>query len=90
MMPPKRHTYTGIIKDAKDGITLDCDGGYSLVINMNGFNPAADRAQLLPLVGKRVEIEGLVPPASDNLIVGSIADIKVVAAPKRKLGGPKL
>ena len=89
MMPPKRHTYTGVIKDEGDGVVLDCDGGYSLVINMNGFNPQADRAALLPYVGKRVEIEGLVPPRSDNLIVGSVADIKLLAAPKRKLGGPK-
>ncbi|MEZ0260916.1 MAG: hypothetical protein ACAH80_07890 [Alphaproteobacteria bacterium] len=89
MMPPKRHTYTGVIKDEGAAIILKDDGGFSLVINMNGFNPHADRAALLPFVGKRVSIEGMVPPRSDELIVGSIADIKPLAAPKRKLGGPK-
>lgn len=89
MMPPKRHTYTGVIKDEGDAIILKDDGGFSLIINMNGFNPDADREALLPFVGKRVQIEGLVPPRSDELIVGSIADIKPAAAPKHKPRGPK-
>jgi hypothetical protein len=88
MMPPKRHPYIGVIKDEGDAIVLEYSGGFTLVINLNGFNPAADREALLPFVGKRVEINGIVPPRSDTLIVGSIADIKPVAAPKRAPRGP--
>lgn len=85
----KRATFTGIIRDEKGGIVLDTGSGPALEINMNGFNPDADRAALAPFVGKRVKVEGIAGSGRAMLLVNGVSDITVLGPPGRPMRPPQ-
>jgi hypothetical protein len=85
----KRATFTGIIRNEKGAIVLDTGSGPALEINMNGFNPEADRAALAPFVGMRVKVEGIAGSGLPMLLVNGVSDITVLGPPGRPMRPPQ-
>jgi hypothetical protein len=85
----KRSSFTGILRDDKGAIVLDTGKGPALEINMNGFNPEADKAALMPFVGKRVKVDGIAGSGRPILLVNSVADIAVLGPPGRPSRPPR-
>ncbi|TAL40022.1 MAG: hypothetical protein EPN97_01380 [Alphaproteobacteria bacterium] len=85
----KRTTFTGVIKNEKGAIVLDTGSGPALEINMNGFNPEADKAALAPFVGKRVKVEGIAGSGRAMLLVNGVSDITVLGPRGRPMRPPQ-
>ena len=85
----KRSSFTGILKNEKGAIVLDIGTGPVLEINMNGFNPEADKAALAPFVGKRVKVDGIPGSGVPMLLVNGISDIVVLGPPGRPSRPPR-
>ena len=76
--------YFGTIqRDPRFKFILVRETGAPLVLELNGFNPAADEAMLAKIVGKRAAIEGVIDPCGPLLtLMTDSASIKLLP-PKR-------